>query len=116
MASAISSALHQGEVGADGRLLEHELEGELHPLINGQDAVALGLITESYRTKSMYCAYKFCKIAAKNKETKCGEGSGNTQKPRAIGSAYCMHASCKRGFHPSCYAVVHRLMEHGDLP
>ena len=106
----------QGEVGKDGRLTAEEMEGEVHPLISGPDAVALGLISESYRQRSMYCAYKFCKLAAANKDKACGEKSGSKQKPRAVASAYCMHPSCKRGYHPSCYSVVHRFMQHGDLP
>jgi len=54
--------LPQGEVGEDGRLTAEALAGEIHPLISGNDAVALGLISEGYRTKSMYCAYKFACI------------------------------------------------------
>ena len=92
------------------------MEGEIHPLISGHDAVALGLIEEAYRKKSMYCAYKFCKIAACNKEKACGEQSKGKQQARSLAPAYCMHPVCKRRFHPSCYSVVHRLMEHGDLP
>jgi len=84
---------------------------EKHPLISGEDAVRLNLISEGYRKTSMYCAYKHCPIAAKNAESKCGTASKNVEAPRAKCQCYCPHPACKRAYHPWCYSVVHRLTE-----
>ena len=102
----------KAEVLDDGALAEHQLVGEeKHALIDGKDAVDRGFITESYRTKSMFCAYKFCKIAAENKDTKCGEASARVQAGRAKASTYCMHPDCRRGYHATCWSLAHRLLD-----
>ncbi|KAL1495816.1 hypothetical protein AB1Y20_016676 [Prymnesium parvum] len=100
------------EADEDGRLPESKLDSqEKHPLISGEDAVRLNLISEGYRKTSMYCAYKHCPIAAKNAESKCGTASKNVEAPRAKCQCYCPHPACKRAYHPWCYSVVHRLTE-----
>ena len=76
-----------------------------------KDAVAAGLVDESYATKSNYCAYKFCKRAAENATKKCGAGSANTQAPRAKATGYCTHPDCMRCFHPTCHSIMHRLLD-----
>ena len=81
-----------------------------HALVNGKDAVRMGLITETYRA-SMFCSYRFCPIAAENAKKKCGEGCKREQAPRAKAPAFCIHPKCKRAFHEKCWCIMHRLME-----
>ena len=103
------------KLDVDGRICEECLDPEdPHPLIDGKIAVQLGLITESYREK-MFCAYKHCPWADQNKAQKCGEKSSREQAGRAKCQQFCMHPSCRRGFHSLCYSVVHRLMQHVGL-
>ena len=107
-------AHRQGEVELDGRLAQHELEGdEKHAPISADDAVARGLITETYRKDSLTCRYKFCPVVAQNKKKKkkCGVGAEGEQAGRSKCSMLCMHAKCRCGFHPTCFSIVHRLME-----
>jgi len=73
-------------------------------------AEQLGLITETYRKNSMYCAYTHCPHAAKCKAVKCGEDSARLQKGKSKGQIFCMHPGCKRGFHVTCWAKCHRLL------
>lgn len=105
----------EAEVDKDGRLLQHELQGDAplngHALIDAATAIDLGLITSSHAEKSLYCSYKFCYKAAKNKAQKCGEGCQNEQKARALCKSICKHPRCKRGFHPTCWSKAHRLIE-----
>ena len=86
-------------------------DDEKHALVNGKDAVKMGLISESYRTNSNFCAYKYCHIAAQNKAKKCGEGAKRQQAARAIASGFCIHPKCMRGYHELCWSIVHRLTE-----
>ena len=103
----------EADVGTDGRLTEQELEGEKHPLIDGHDAVAMGLIEEKYRKESLCCSYKFCKHAAANKDKKSGQNikDGMTQKGRSKCQGFCAHPRCMKGFHQTCHAIAHRLIE-----
>jgi len=102
----------EAEMVNDGRLTKHELEGEeKHALVDAEHAVKLGIISEAYRKNSCFCAYKHCYEAAKNKAQKCGEGSRGQQKARAKCPSVCMHPRCKRGFHASCWSIVHRMCE-----
>ena len=79
-----------------------------HPLIEGTYAVKLGLIKESYRERSLTCAFTHCPWAAANKEQKCGENSSRKQAGRARCQTFCMHPLCKRGFHALCHSIAHR--------
>jgi hypothetical protein len=110
--------VHEAEVDQDGRLAEHELQGPVpHTLIDAEDAVLLGFMSESYRANGLYCtAGPLCRFARRNKTTKCGEGSAREQSARSKCSSYCMHPRCRRGFHASCHAVVHRIIEFTELP
>jgi hypothetical protein len=100
------------ETDDDGRLPQHVLDTEeCHPCIDGENAVRLGFITEKYRKASLYCANPFCPWAEKNKETKCGEKSKNVQAPRSKCGFFCPHPACKKGYHPWCHSVMHRLIE-----
>ena len=105
----------EADMGADGRLLEHELQGDAplngHALVCAEVAVNLNLITRAYAEKSLYCSYKFCYKAAKNKAQKCGKGCQNEQKGRALCKSICKHPRCKRGFHPTCWSKAHRLLD-----
>ena len=107
----------EADLEADGRLARHELDwsedAEKHALIDGADAVTKGLISEEYRSHSMYCAYKFCKIAAENQAKKSGSNikGGQMQAAKAKCQAFCMHPRCMRAFHPTCWCIVHRLIE-----
>ena len=103
----------QVDVGADGRLSAETLRtGEAHPLIHLDAAINLGLVTRAYAKDSNYCPYKFCFWAAMNKKKKCGErGEGREQAPRSKAAYYCMHPACMRAYHPTCYSVMHRLVE-----
>ena len=115
--TAYSAACLQVEVGEDGRIYADCLNPDNpHPLVDGTVAVHLGLITEEYRANSLFCAYKHCPWAAHNKKQKCGEKSQNKQNGRAKCQAFCTHPECRRGFHPLCHSIVHRLCEHVSLP
>ena len=85
--------------------------GEKHALIDGTDAVERQLITETYRQNSMYCAYKFCKFAAANKDTKCGDLSSRKQAGRAKAANFCMHPDCLRAYHATCWSKAHRFLD-----
>ena len=99
-------------VQANGQLAEHELDGdEKHALIDGCDAVSLGLINENYRKNGMFCSYKFCYWAAQNKKQRCGEGMAREQEGRAKCQLFCKHPRCKRGYHASCWSIAHGLCE-----
>ena len=110
--------MREAELEHDGRLAEHELNTtEKHALLDAEDAVLLGLITEEYRANSLFCgAGKLCRFATRNKEKKCGEQCKGTQEARAKCSNFCAHPKCKRGYHASCYSVMHRLVEFTELP
>ena len=94
---------------SDGRIAADELvDGEPHVLIDGVHAVDLKLIEKG---KKNYCAYKFCPFAAELADTSCGERSARTQAGRAKAQSFCIHPACHRFYHPTCYAIVHRLIE-----
>ena len=106
----------QVKLQEDGRICEECLDpNDPHPLIDGKIAVQLRFIDEKYRERSLTCAYAHCPWAQQNKEQKCGEGSSRKQAGRARCQAFCMHPDCRRGFHPLCYSIVHRLMQHVSL-
>ena len=106
----------QAELDDDGRICAECISpDDPHPLVDGVMAVQLGLITESYRTRSLTCAYKHCPWASQNKSSKCGEKSSREQSGRARCQAFCTHPNCCRGFHPLCYSIVHRLTQHVAL-
>ena len=106
----------QAKLDDDGRICEECLSADdPHALVDGKIAVQLGLIEESYRERSLTCAYMHCPWAEQNKRQKCGEGRSRTQAGKAKCQAFCTHPDCSRGFHPMCYSVVHRLMEHVSL-
>lgn len=107
----------EADLEADGRLKCHEIDwsedAEKHALIDGADAVKRGLITEARRKDSLFCSYKFCKIAAENHAQKSGMHiqGGQMQAPRAKCQAFCIHPKCMRGFHPTCWCIAHRLID-----
>jgi len=100
------------EVEQDGRIAPHELETEeKHVYIEANDALERGLISDSYRKHSNFCAYKHCPHAKQNNEKPCGEKSKNKQAPRAKAPGFCMHPRCVRGFHGTCHAIFHRQLD-----
>ena len=103
----------QIDFGDDGRLKVEDLsQGEAHPLIEKDDAVRLGLITQAYANSSNLCAYRQCPAARQCKDKECGEGCNRTQSGRARASTFCMHPSCMRFFHATCHSITHRQVEH----
>ena len=80
-----------------------------HVLIEKEDAIQMGLLDTIDKN---YCKYKFCKHAEKNKKQKCREkGAGNTQAGRSRATCFCTHPSCMCGYHPTCYAFAHGVMQ-----
>ena len=100
----------QATIESDGRLAEHELQGDVeHALIDASIAVQHGIITEEYRNQSLYCTFKFCPWAAGNKKHKCGEkGAGRQQNGRSRTQLVCMHPRCACGWHATCWSYTHR--------
>jgi hypothetical protein len=106
----------QVALDTDGRICADCIDSsDPHQLIEGEYAVKLGLIEESYRCKSMYCAYDYCPWAAANKEKKCGEKSARKQAARAKCQLFCMHPLCRRAFHAVCFSIVHRVVSRESL-
>ena len=107
----------EADLETDGRLARYECEwnedAEKHALIDGGDAVKMGLISEKYRSHSMFCSYKFCKIAAENQAKASGMHvkGGQMQTPRAKCQAFCKHPRCMRAFPPPGWCIVLRLIE-----
>ena len=112
----VAAAGNSVEWEADGRLREHELQGDTplngHAPIDAETAINLGLITKLYAENSLFCTYKYCYKAATNKVKKCGVGCKGKQKGRAKCKTICKHPRCNnRGFHGTCWSKAHRLLD-----
>lgn len=96
----------QAEV--DGTLPMASLDSEeKHVLVEKADAIAMGYEL----TANNYCSYPFCKHALANKKQRCGEGQKREQEGRAKAPCFCIHPKCCKGFHPTCHALAHKLLE-----
>ena len=102
------------KVENDGRLATSELvEPERHVMIDGAHAVDLGLCSKSYAKSTNTCPYVFCPYAADLQATKCGQAGKHQQKGRARAQEFCVQ--CRRFFHCTCHAIMHRRIEASPL-
>ena len=100
--------LARSQSEADGTLPMAALGSDVkHALLEKADAIAKGYPV----TLNNFCSYPFCPHAEANKKQKCGQGMQRQQEGRSKAPCFCIHPKCCKGFHATCHALAHKLLE-----